>query len=156
MTSWVGVDLSTKKIAFVQARTDTAAQYLCEVVAEGKLAADRFDDLMIGAGTVIHSLAPDPFIIEDVPYVKSRRGALALAQVLGGLRALCVVERVRYLVIPGRDWKRTLGLGGNANKDSIRAWVFDAVPNDAAQVWSQDLCDAYAISVAGQKLCGEA
>ncbi len=148
---WTGVDLSTHKIAFVRSGDDP---YMCEVISKGKLAEDRFEELMRGAFQVIQDLSrSNTFVIEDVPFMMSRIGGPKLVQVLGGLRGMCLAAGVPHVVVAGRDWKRGLGLSGNAGKPVIREWVRENALL-YRDTWSQDLCDAFAIGAYGGWLGG--
>ncbi len=149
----LGIDLSTKATAFVWLADDGTVERTLMVEVPGKLAADRFDRLASWSSTWI-AASPDGdlVVIEGLPFVKSRAGFSALAQVLGMLRAACVRHERPYVVVPGSDWKKGLGLSGNANKDAVCAWAeAEGFVNP-----SQDLTDAYCIARYGLQLVAAA
>jgi len=120
---------------------------------QGKLAGDRFPSIMQTYACMIPMVRPDLIVIEDTPFVRNRAGFSGLAQILGGLRALTaqVAPQAEVRVLAGRNWKRALGLSGNANKAMIAAWVF-AETGGLESLDTQDLVDAYAIARAGARL----
>ncbi len=121
------------------------------MAVRGKLAADRFDGLMAAMRELVFGLPLARLVvIEGVPFVMNRTGAMALATAVGGLQGVCVALHVPYLVTPGRAWKQELGLSGNANKDAIRAYAEVEGPVD--DTWSQDEVDAWCLAECGRRV----
>lgn len=152
----LGVDLDTRQVSVV-ALDCTGEIYRTRVIAEeGRTADLRFDGLVAG----FEELLREPEMrtvhvwLEGTPFVKNRKGFASLAQVLGALRAACVGAGLEHTVLDGPDWKRALGLSGNANKDQITEWVLQQLPQADKWLSTQDLRDAYAIARAGQALGG--
>lgn len=160
MTSYsVGLDLDTHKVSAV-ALFDTSEPYWAKTFeGKGKTADARFGQIVTGLADEFANMARlnvtvSSVWVEDVPFVKNRQGFASLAQILGAVRAAAVMDLpdVPIVVVRGSDWKRLLGLSGNANKDAITAWVdreADALPEGPwlrQHLVTQDLRDAYAIA----------
>ena len=147
----LGVDPSTRKLAYVVMGPRGQMVSRGSVIVKGKLAADRFEELMAEMRQLI---CTPPLarlvVIEGVPFVKNRKGAMALATAVGGLQAVCVSFRVPYRIAPGHAWKTALGLSGNANKDAIRAYAETEGPVD--DTWGQDEVDAWCLAEYGRRV----
>lgn len=122
-----------------------------EVEDDSADAADRFGPLTRAFGRFLQREKPTEVYVEGLPFVRSRRSIVSLAEVLGAVRALCVVSDVPHAVVPGYDWKRGLEIRGR-DKAAVREWAVErAAP---VQRWSQDLTDAYALAVWGYRWRG--
>ena len=149
----LGVDISTRKLAFVLVGDDGVYAWQDEREVKGKLAGDRFAELVERADRVLsiwgrgaYGMAPAcRVVIEGIPFVKSRAGIIGLAKVLGMVEALALHYDYEVEVVNGHDWKKALGLSGNARKDVIRAFAEgEGYVNE-----SQDLTDAYCVGLYG-------
>ena len=94
----------------------------------------------------------------EEPYGSNQAGTQAkLNRVLGAVLA-CVPQEVQvWTVMPG-DWRKALGLAGNASKEeaalavcalrqaALARWNVEHWPHREWEVWPQDACDAYAVA----------
>ncbi len=147
----LGVDISTRKIAFVFVGDDESVCWRYEGKATGRLAADRFPQLVTHATFVLNTWygqetkAACRVVIEGLPYVQSRDGIVGLAKVLGMVEGLALHFGFKTEVMDGHVWKRALGLSGNANKEAVAAFAL----SEGYAGESQDLIDAYCIGLVG-------
>ncbi len=147
----LGVDISTRKLAFVFVGDDESICWRYEGEAAGRLSADRFPTLVTHATFVLNTWygsltgAACRVVIEGLPYVRSRDGIVGLAKVLGMVEGLALHFGFKVEVVDGHVWKHALGLSGNANKEAIAAFAL----SEGFEGESQDLLDAYCIGLAG-------
>ncbi len=88
--------------------------------------------------------------IEGLPWIKNRAGFASIAKVLGAVELLVhQVMGIEATILKGADWKRELGLSGNANKSTIAQWVREYRGNEFE---TQDLNDAFCVALAGYSL----
>ncbi len=155
MKQWIGgIDISTREITLVVLGHGT---HVLRATAKGKTFDDRFDELIADfrdSLDAVWNLEPSgcgTVAIEGVPFMKHVQGTMKLAQILGAVRTVCLTTaQVGFVeVVPGYEWKKRIGLSGNANKAAIKEWVnadVDAAASDLVDHWTQDVCDAYAIA----------
>ncbi len=149
----LGVDISTRKLAFVFVGDDESVCFQGEASASGRLAAHRFGALTQYAARTLSIWAGGDqvekpvcrVIVEGLPYVQSRDGIVGLAKVLGMVEGQALHLGFEVEVMDGRDWKQALGLSGNANKEAIAAFAL----GEGFVGESQDLTDAYCIALSG-------
>ncbi len=147
----LGVDISTRKLSFVFVGDDEEVAWQDEREVKGHLAGDRFPELVRYTSYVLNTWwgaetgAACRVVIEGIPFVKSRAGIIGLAKVLGLVEGTALHFGYEVEVMDGRDWKRALGLSGNANKEAVAAFAF----SEGFAGESQDLIDAYCIGLVG-------
>lgn len=157
MASWkdyltlCGIDLSTKSIAL--AFLDDTEACTVELVEPGKYAEDRFDGLILLLEKLLKETSLDGLYvyIEKIPFVKSAKAALDLAAVLGGIRALCAINNVPYVLVNNSVWKKEIGLKGRPSKDDTRdlmAKTYDIILEDYPN-FSENQSDALAVATFG-------
>lgn len=151
----LGVDVSTKKIAVARVALYGADNEVIELKASGALAGDRFADLVCSFDHYIRAIRGTvaAAFIEDVPFVRNRAGTIHLAQIVGGVAAICAVHRVPVAMINNLTWKARLGVGGKNPKQKIAEYAAARFPEIQAQ--SQDSLDALCIGEAGRRIVGE-
>ena len=147
----LGVDISTRKIEFVFVGDDEAVAWQDEREVKGKLAADRFTELVRYTSYVLNTWwgnetgAACRVVIEGIGFVFSRTGVIPIAGVLGMVNGLAVHFGYETEIVKGTDWKMALGLSGRASKDAIRVFAEgEGYVNE-----SQDLIDAYCVGLYG-------
>jgi hypothetical protein len=118
-----------------------------QVDAEGDLAEDRFNALVLAFNEYVTGKQLTHVYVEGLPFVKSRKGIVGLASILGAVQAICALNDVTCTVVPGYRWKRALSTG--TTKERVSDWV----SSQGVELETQDLRDAYAIARYGQ-LCG--
>lgn len=155
MTTVLGVDLDTKKIsmAVVTAEDETHPPiYITASGGKGKLAHDRFVPLIREAAAVLDGMLMPPIdlvAIEGLPFVKNRRGFESLAKVLGAFEFICAQRGLRTMIVKGSDWKKSMGLSGNANKAAIMRHVVALIDDEDFLPPTQDHADALCVGIWG-------
>jgi len=156
----LGIDLSTNAVDLVRldGETDNARWMRLDLKGGEKLTAlerlRRVAGLMPSA-----SFYDDVYLVAvEAPYGTGQAGTLAkLSRVFGAVVA-CIPQRLEvWEVMPG-DWRKELGLGGNASKEecalrvcSLRhqalvRWNVEHWPHAMWEVWPQDALDAWAVA----------
>jgi hypothetical protein len=80
-----------------------------------------------------------------------------LNRVQGAILACLPSDMLVNPMMPG-EWRKEVGLSGNASKDEVALFVGACIWPDAplplipASTWPQDACDAYCLALAVQKL----
>lgn len=154
----LGIDLDTHKLSLVTvSRAGFPVDRTTIHAGDRGTAATRFPVLLEAfdrwLGLQVKPVVP---YVEDVPFIKNRHGFAGLAQVLGAVRVVCQLRGYPPVVIAGSQWKKTVGLPGNAAKPKIATWVDERTSRlRAAELETQDLKDAYAIACAGLILEGD-
>jgi hypothetical protein len=87
-------------------------------------------------------------IAVEKPFSQSRRSISALMRVQGAVLA-SVPFRITAWEIPPGEWRKEIGLKGNAPKEEVALWALD---HGADMDWSQDACDALAIATAALRI----
>lgn len=153
----LGVDLDTAKVSYALVETTRPEDAISSGVLTARgssyrvrlpLLVRQFYDLLVAED-------PNVVVIEDLAFVRNRKSFSALAQTLGALYAAAVLvqglpESALELVVvaPGHEWKRGIGLSGNANKSAIAEFHglnMLGLPSDALQ----DQIDAHCIALYG-------
>ncbi len=83
--------------------------------------------------------------IED-PHGRHAHTAKALGEITGAVKLLLTRRDIPHIPIPPAEWKRELGLPGNATKDQVRDRIAGGYH------WPQDAFDAYAIALAALRI----
>lgn len=142
----IGVDVSTKKIAFAVRYPDGSVTCF-EHTAAGKYADDRFVELVRFFDGQIRQLYPyvGEAVIEDVPFVRNRAGTIDLAQQVGAVMAVCALNHIPVRLVNNMTWKAKLGVGKRKGvKTNILKYVQEHYPS--IECTSQDCADAICIS----------
>ena len=148
-------DISTKKLSWVKLNAVGRMTDANEIESKQKTLDGRLRDFIWHLpGVIIQK--QDHVFIEDLPYVKNRRGAISLGQALGALKAYCFIMQAHVTVVRGSDWKKQIGLSGNANKAAIAEYFVSGKVDYMMDDWlrdrvmgSQDLMDATGVAIYG-------
>lgn len=89
--------------------------------------------------------------IED-PMSNNMGNAKKLGRVAGAILA-CIPDRVVVDRIDPAEWRKLVGLPGNATKLEVFRVCSERLPIGAITLWPQDAFDAYCIAIAGRHLC---
>ncbi len=141
--SVIGIDLSTKYIDYVKINEDDPQDNpeWRRYTLEGTDAWERSLSVRDHSPPPTHDWWDDVTAIGiEEPYGRFVVGKLYRVQglVIGRL------PRVRLdRWMPG-EWRKTVGLKGNATKDDVAAYVH-SLPFDTT-AWEQDACDAYCVA----------
>ncbi len=159
MSRVLGIDLSSFAVDLVLLDEDRdEAEWTRLVLGDEKTTAlDRLRQ--------VPTLMPRASFYDDIyliaieePYGSNQAGTQAkLNRVLGAVVA-CLPSNVQiWTVMPG-DWRRALGLKGNASKEeaaltvcairqeALSRWNVAHWPHREWEVWPQDACDAFAVA----------
>lgn len=141
----VGVDHATRRMAFVAPETGWSARLvLSPRAADPLLVMREWADEILPADAVL--------VVEAALSVHGdTQTAIKMAYMAGTMASL---RRGSTFINPG-TWKMVaLGKGhGTASKEEVAEWVRTENPSAHAMfAGDQDLCDAYAIGVAGQMI----
>jgi hypothetical protein len=77
-----------------------------------------------------------------------------LYRVQGAVLAALPPHVLVYPMVPS-EWRKAVGLPGNASKDAIAYFAVNDGPPDEFRDWPQDACDAYCIALATHKLINQ-
>ena len=159
MSKVLGIDLSSFNVDLVtiDETTDDATWTRLELGDDETPALDRLrrvGDLMPTA-----SFYDNIFLVAiEEPYGSNQAGTQAkLNRVLGAV-VTCIPDDLQiWTVMPG-DWRKGLGLKGNASKETaalavgalrqeaLVRWNVAHFPHREWEVWPQDACDAFAVA----------
>ena len=159
MSRVLGIDLSSFNVDLVaiDETTDFASWARLELGSDKVHALDRLRQVPVLMPTT--SFYDDIYLVAiEEPYGSNQAGTQAkLNRVLGAVLA-CIPQEVQvWTVMPG-DWRKALGLPGNASKeeaalavcalrqDELVRWNVEHWPHREWEVWPQDACDAYAVA----------
>jgi hypothetical protein len=138
-----GIDYSTRAVDVVLLDEDSDAATWHRFPLEGADAFDRAREVMylnawLGGVSFWDSVVA--IGIED----PRGYGAGSLYRIQGAILAELPRRTLVHPLIPSQ-WRKTVGLAGNASKTDVKAFV----PTRAWNVdWPQDACDAYLIALA--------
>jgi hypothetical protein len=143
-----GIDYSTRAVDVVLLDEDSDAATWHRFPLEG---ADAFDRVR----SVRESMrVPYPGLTDKWDSViafgiEEPRGynAGALYRIQGAILS-CLPTRTLVHPIGPSEWRKTVGLPGNASKAEVMAWMMNSDRYD----WPQDACDAYCIALATRTL----
>jgi hypothetical protein len=146
-----GVDYSTRAVDVVLLDEETDAATWHRFALEGQDAFER-------ARAVRLAMFTRPFDWDDIVAIgiEDPRGynAGALYRIQGAILSSMPRHTLVHPLIPSQ-WRKTVGLPGNASKDDVSAWVYDhwlQPLNAAPMLLQQDACDAYCIALATRTL----
>lgn len=136
---FVGIDYDTHWVHLVRLPvTGQPTYHPCQL--EGKDAFSRLRQIPMEM--------PGPGFWEDVtgaaieePGGKYVVGKLKAVQ---GAIIACLPDDLLVVEYQAGLWKKQAGLGGQATKDEVRAWVYGHLGENPQ--WPQDACDAYCLA----------
>lgn len=138
-----GIDLSTKKIAIAQLN-DLGMNGLV-LTAKGRVAADRFGDLLSEFKVAINAYKPAVVVVEDIPFVRNAKAELDLAKVAGALRFICIDAGVDPIFINNKTLKAYYGLSGSGKEAVVKLMS----ERWKKQITDEDLADATMVASYG-------
>jgi hypothetical protein len=149
-----GIDYSTRAVDVVLLDEDTDAATWHRFELKGADAFDRARD--VHRAFNFTSEIWDEIIaigIEEPQATGPRRANIgALFRVQGAILANLPWNRLVQPLYP-TQWRKTVGLPGNASKDEVKMWVTALWDNALDRYdWPQDACDAYCIALATRTL----
>lgn len=149
-----GIDYSTRAVDVVLLDEDTDAATWHRFELEGQDAFDRARSVR-EAMRVPYAGLTDKWDAIIAIGIEDPRGynAGALYRIQGAILACLPTSVLVHPLIPSQ-WRKTVGLPGNATKAAVQRYVIDYLPDmDAARWdWPQDACDAYCIALATRTL----
>lgn len=155
-----GIDFSTKAVDVVLLEEDDNTAEALRFELPGRTAFEA-------ARSVAHFLPRSGWWRDhgiylvgiEQPFGVSFRSASALMRVQGAIIATIgfppAMPNRALVEIPPHEWKRELGLSGNANKLDVAKRVHELYP-ETQYGWGQDALDAYGIAYAVRGLCERA
>jgi hypothetical protein len=148
-----GIDYSTRAVDVVLLDEDTDAATWHRFELEGADAFDRARSLRRSFACIGSSFWDDVLAvgIED----PRGYGAGSLYRIQGAILACLPGRTLVHPLIPSQ-WRKTVGLPGNASKSIVAEWVnwkrFLAMGDESVVDWPQDACDAFCIALATRTL----
>jgi Holliday junction resolvasome RuvABC endonuclease subunit len=150
MSAVVGIDLSSFAVDLVKLDEDSHHAEWTRVELTGKLAFDRLRSLR--AAMPPASFWDDVYLvgIEQV-FGLGGKSTTALQRVYGAVVA-CVPVSVQLWEVHPSEWRKSLGLAGNASKDECARAVIGLIgPSWPHLGCPQDPLDAYAIAYSARE-----
>lgn len=141
-----GIDLSTRFVDVVKLDEDTDAATWHRFPLTGNDAFDRARSVGLAVPGRAMSFWDDVVAvgIED----PRGYGAGFIYRVQGAVLACIPAQRLVHPWLPSQ-WRKAVGMPGNASKVDVHYFVTGATDHDALiQEWPQDACDAYCIALA--------
>ena len=154
MNEVVGVDVSTKAIAFVTLDGDRARYQLVSVSKKSAPTFQRMRELADAARTFFEQQEPALVYVEEAPMGRSFRSSLVVGYVVG-----CVIleaMRAGHLVVPVNTmtWRKQTVGSGKADKLQIKEWAtrYVLIPGGITDLpKEQDVYDAACIAAFARK-----
>lgn len=154
MSRILGIDYSTRAIDVVLIdENDAEPPRWYRVILDGADAFERTRELSRPLAYHL-GLDLDDTLAVGIEDPAGNHGVRALARVQGAILAR-LPRGVLVVPLAPSQWRKTVGLPGNASKKAVMAWA-DAHRAERAtrawELWNSDACDAYAIAVATRLL----
>jgi Holliday junction resolvasome RuvABC endonuclease subunit len=143
-----GIDYSTFAIDVVLLDEDTMAATWRRYELEGHDPFERARDVARAYEDGLNEWEDVLAVgIEEPPYVNNHKTLRDLARVQGAILARLPRNLMVQEWTPSQ-WRKVIGLPGNATKDDVMTFTDHDRLHAAAGVWPQDACDAYCIALA--------
>ena len=137
----IGIDFSSKAIDIVTIRFDADEPRWTHIPITGSFDGSRaMRDILPPASWWENTL----LVAVEKPMSQQRNSISALMRLQGAIVA-SVPRDIRTWELPPWEWKKEIGLAGNAKKVDVAVWALD---HGADLEWSQDACDALGLATA--------
>lgn len=158
-----GCDVSTEKIAVVSLTKSLGIEAVELFSSKTGPRGGRRKDLLslvdaFKSYLVSNADAKSLIVIEGLPWVQNRNGIVSFGMVLGAMQYACHSIGIQSVIVDGKQWKKAIGLNGNATKTDIMNHVLvesdllSAHRKALEEVGTQDILDAYCIAKYGMNL----
>lgn len=145
-----GIDFSTKAVDVVLLDEDTDAAEWHRFELHGDGAFDRTRSVMSAMPGPGHSFWDDVLAV-GIEQPRGNHGVVHMARIQGAVLTRIPTHKLVHPINPS-DWRKTVGLPGNASKADVMAHTWKASRDSIMYVWPQDACDAYCIALATRTL----
>jgi len=142
----LGIDPGTEKCGYGIIEDEKTLAY-DTIIAKGRKVDDRLPQIMRGVEAVIIKYRPDVVAIEKHFQGKYPVAAMALGEVRGVIKSLCMRHGIKYYDYEPAKVKKAV-LKGNAKKMEV-AWIVSEILNIPA-ITKQDAADALAVALCHQ------
>ena len=94
-------------------------------------------------------IVPDIVYIEQAVYLQNVKVTLAIDSVINAVKFISYMNKIPYIIIDNKSWKKQVLGNGKASKEQIMEF---ARLRWGDKLSTQDLCDAACISLAGYNM----
>ena len=143
-----GIDCSTKAVHLALIDDDEQIVELKKYGSKGKLAEDRFYEILDQVYADLSIIDISAAAIESAIYIQNAKATIVIASVVAGVKYGLHRGGISFAAVDNNTWKRQVLGRGNAKKSDIMKFAVDLWGDRFPE---QDYADAACIALWGKK-----
>ena len=143
-----GIDCSTKAVHLALMDDDEQIVELKKYGSKGKLAEDRFYEILDQVYVDLSIIDISTAAIESAIYIQNAKATIAIASVVAGVKYGLHRGGISFAAVDNNTWKREVLGRGNAKKSDIMKFAVDLWGDRFPE---QDYADAACIALWGKR-----
>ena len=145
MANYLGLDTSSKAIHGAVVDDTEALVGLYKWSSDKKLSAARFPEIVVDFSEEMSKInITDKAAVEAAIFVQNRRSLISLANIIGAVWAILVLNNIDTALIHHAEWKKEILGKGSLKKDAIMKFAIEKWGDKFPE---QDYADAACIAL---------
>ena len=145
MANYLGLDTSSKAIHGAVVDDTEALVGLYKWSSDKKLSAARFPEIVVDFSEEMSKInITDKAAVEAAIFVQNRKSLISLANIIGAVWAILVLNNIDTALIHHAEWKKEILGKGSLKKDAIMKFAIEKWGDNFPE---QDYADAACIAL---------